>query len=199
MLGKMMRTHLHRGFTLVELMIALVVLGMLAAVALPSIRDFMLVQRLKSINAQVITDLQFARTEAVSRNTWLRVAFASNESLTCYSLYTTNPGIGNTVICNCAHGPGLACPTGATEVRTVQIPRSQSVTVMPAGDILEFAYDNVTGQIYEIPTDTASVAMPGYAIDTGISSTRKLRTTVGRTGRPTACAFGMGLGAEPCP
>lgn len=187
--------HPFSGFTMVELMIGLVVLGVLAAVALPAFQDFRLVQRLKAINAQLVTDMQFARAEAVTRNTILRVTFRNDTSVTCYSLYTsTDPRYP----CNCLLGAGTACPTTATEVRTVVIPRSMSVTVRPSGTISGFGFDNVTGMIATIPTDNDAEAINNYAILSSIDAARTLRTTVGRTGRPTVCASKTSLGAPLC-
>jgi len=199
MLGEMMANHDHqRGFTLVELMIGLVVLGLLAAVALPAFQDFRLVQRLKSINAQVVTDMQFARSEAVSRNTILRVTFRNDDTTTCYTLYTTNvPRFP----CDCLLGAGAACPATATEVRTVVVPRALSITVLNVSPAVRgFGFDPVTGTIVTIPRDTDPEAMSNFAILSSIAgSSRTLRTTVGRSGRPTVCATSPNLGAEICP
>ena len=63
----------RRGFTLVELLIVVAVVAIILVVAAPSFRDMILMQRLRSITAQLVTDLQFARNEAVSRGTLLRL------------------------------------------------------------------------------------------------------------------------------
>lgn len=190
-----MQAHLHKGFTLIELMVVVAIAAILAMIALPSFKDFMLVQRLKGINAQLVTDMQFARSEAVSRNTLMRIAFGSNASMTCYSLYTSS---SNSIRCNCLLGPGAACGVNASEVRTVQIPATQSVNVRPAGGSSGFAFDHVTGAIYSIPTDDFSEPIESFVINTTIDSSRMLSTTVGRSGRPTVCGSTSGLGAPQC-
>ena len=53
----------QRAFTLVELMIAIAVVGVLLMLAAPGFRDFILMQRLKSVSAQLATDLQYARSQ----------------------------------------------------------------------------------------------------------------------------------------
>ena len=202
MLAKMMRARAYPGFTMIELMVVVAVVAILAMIAAPSFKDFMLVQRLKGVNAQLVTDMQFARSEAVARNSLLRVSFRSNETMTCYSLYTS---INNGISCNCLLGAGAACgplpckvPGAPCEVRTVQIPLSQSVTVMRAGRSSGFAFDQVTGAIYSIPTDDFSEPIPSFVINTSIDPARILRTTVGQSGRPTVCASTTGLGAPQC-
>ncbi|QKT02967.1 GspH/FimT family pseudopilin [Ectothiorhodospiraceae bacterium 2226] len=62
------------GFTLVELMVALAVLGILAAIAAPSLGTFVVNQRVKTEAANLFADLNYARAEAIKRNgrVWVR-------------------------------------------------------------------------------------------------------------------------------
>lgn len=55
----------HRGFTIVELMITVAVLGILAAFAVPSMTDFYDRKRLVSQTEAISNLLQFARSEAI--------------------------------------------------------------------------------------------------------------------------------------
>lgn len=57
----------HRGFTLIELMVALVVLAVLASIALPSFRTFIGEQRLKAASFELQSALLLARSEAIKR------------------------------------------------------------------------------------------------------------------------------------
>lgn len=61
-----MRTS--RGFTLVELMIVVALLGVLAALAAPSFREVIVSQRVKSTSFDLIAGLSYARSEAIKRN-----------------------------------------------------------------------------------------------------------------------------------
>ena len=61
------RAAASRGFTLVELMIALAVLGILIAVGLPSMTDFVREQRVKTAVSDVYASLIYARSEAIKR------------------------------------------------------------------------------------------------------------------------------------
>lgn len=66
-----------RGFTLIELIVAMAVLGILAAVAAPAIGEYLATQRLKGAAEELQTDLQFARMESVQRNAPVTVTLAS--------------------------------------------------------------------------------------------------------------------------
>ena len=61
--------HFNLGFTMVELMITLVVLGILSAIAAPSIRDAVLNNGLATETNDMLASLMFARSEAVKRST----------------------------------------------------------------------------------------------------------------------------------
>jgi len=201
-----------RAFTLIELMITLAVIAVLATLAAPSFYDFILVQRLKGINAQLVTDLQFARSEAISRferradnanlSVDVQVIFrpASNGgTLSCYSIYTdtsANPRHK----CDCTQPAGLRCTSASTqEIRTVQIPTSLGVRqTLPSNQARGFSFLSTTGGIrmwpLDVPSDTSS-----FRIETLIDESRTLRTAVGLSGRPTVCApGGVVTGSTPC-
>ncbi len=190
----------QRAFTLLELMIVVVLVAIVLTLAAPSFYDFILTQRLKSVNAQLVTDMQYARSEAVSRGVYVRVVFGANSSMTCYSMYTLKLGSDVGVRCNCLLGPGAACTdSDAVEVRTVQVPRSSSVTVLTAAGVdPAIAFDSVTGGLMSIPQDTLSSPSPDFVIDTSIDTARTLRTTLASTGRPTVCGTVSNLGAPLC-
>ena len=63
-----------RGFTLIELMVTVTLLGVLLGVAIPSFRDFMDTQRVKSAAFDMAAALLLARSEAIKRNSDVTVA-----------------------------------------------------------------------------------------------------------------------------
>jgi type IV fimbrial biogenesis protein FimT len=201
-----------RGFTIVELMITVAVVAVLATLAAPSLYDFILVQRLKSINAQLVTDMQFARSEAVSRfeargddasqSVDVQVIFrpaANGATMSCYSIYTDSSANPRNR-CDCTQPPGLRCPAASTqEIRTVQILTSQGVRQhLPANQARGFSYLSTTGAIRVWPIDI-TVATLDFTVETFIDANRTLRTTIGLSGRPSVCSPDGGVsGYTPC-
>ena len=195
-----------RGLTLPELLVALAVVAILIAVAAPSFRGLIEVQRLRSINSQLVTDLQFARNEAATRGVPLRVIFAFDANTTCYSLYTSagsaplfpNP---NSFRCNCRDGPGNACNgvPGTTEVRTVSIPTSLGVEVLPLDGRSAFAFDPATGGLLSIPTDQPSLPLAQFRVEAFLDPARRFFNILNQAGRPSVCSpAGTTLGEAAC-
>ena len=192
-----------RGFTLPELLLVVVVAGILLTIGLPSFREMILMQRLRGINSQLVTDLQFARAEAAARNQWARVAFERNDTVSCYTIYTS-AGITDSDRCDCRLGVGAACTDTRSEVRTVQVPSEDGVQLQVVLDAdnneLAFAFDHVTGRILSVPVDDNPRSLPAFRIDASIDANRVMRTEVGQVGRVNVCApASTTVGAPPCP
>ncbi|MCU0969920.1 MAG: prepilin-type N-terminal cleavage/methylation domain-containing protein [Rubrivivax sp.] len=195
-----MRRGAQQAFTVIELIVVIAVVGVVLAIAGPAFTDYLLVQRLKGVHAQLVTDLQYGRGEAVARNIAMRFVFRSDDSRTCYTLYTVAPGSSTGLRCNCLLGAGSACSSAsATEVRTHSVQRSTGVRfVTPDGVDPAFAIDHVSGGLLAIPSDQLSSPLAAFTVDTTIAGPRTLRTTIGRAGRVTSCATDARLGATPC-
>lgn len=65
------------GFTLMELILVVVVMGIVAAIAIPAFMGFLPSMRLNGAARQVMVDLMDARMEAVKQNNEFRVFFGS--------------------------------------------------------------------------------------------------------------------------
>jgi len=60
--------YTQRGMTILELMIGISLAAVLLGLAVPSMADFVANQRITAATNQMITDLQYARLQAVTRN-----------------------------------------------------------------------------------------------------------------------------------
>lgn len=62
----------HAGFTVVEMLIALAILGIIAALALPSFQQMLDNARVRGTADAIMSGLQLARAEAIRRNARVR-------------------------------------------------------------------------------------------------------------------------------
>lgn len=190
--------HRSRGFTLIELMVVVAVLGVLLALVAPSFSRLIQEQRLRGINAQLVTDLQFARAEAAARNRHVRVTFRKDTNQSCYTIYTYAEA--STARCDCLNPAPCNSALGLGEIRTVRVPSDSAVTVWPTDLLREFAIDARNGGMFRPPSDALFVpTLTTFEIETYIDASRKLKTIVGLSGRPTVCKpAGSAMSAPVC-
>lgn len=81
--GKPLSISTQRGFTLIELLITMAVLGVLMAVALPNLQAFILSNRLSSDVNGLIGLINYARSEAITRNQDVVICPKKNTAITC--------------------------------------------------------------------------------------------------------------------
>lgn len=72
------RARIQQGFTLIELMITITVLGILLAVALPSFTEALLGGKLGSYANSFVASAYLARGEAIKRNAVVQLCASSN-------------------------------------------------------------------------------------------------------------------------
>lgn len=71
-----------RGFTLIEMMVAISILAILAAIAVPSFNDAILSSKLRAYANNLVASAYLARSEAIKRNAAVRMC-ASNNGTSC--------------------------------------------------------------------------------------------------------------------
>lgn len=179
------------GFTLIELLVVVSLVVVVLGVGVPSMQRYIVNNRLKAVNSQLVTDLHFARSEAASRNmpVYWRMSTSPFLQLSCYVIFTTTLEGAE---CDCALGAGAACTHAATkELRTVQLPFSGSVRLtLPPGGSRFFAFDNVNGGRYYSPTDFGPADLADYSVNTVVDASRALRVSVSPAGRVSVCSYG---------
>jgi type IV fimbrial biogenesis protein FimT len=105
----------QQGVTLIELMVALVILVILATIGMPSFTSFLRNTELRSSSESVYQGLQFARAEAVRRNVRVRFVIGTDTG------WTVATDTGTTLQSKPAHegGPNVSLtltPTNSTRV-----------------------------------------------------------------------------------
>ena len=175
-----------RGLTLIELMVVVALTGVLIVLVAPSMRGLISAQRVQSINAEIVTDLQFARSEAARRNRDVFVTFRAGDN--CYVIHTETGGPGN---CRCNRTPGVNVCTGAREeIKTVQLPPGNGVSV---------AASSATGPRIVFDPQSGISAPELFEVNVIGAERGQLRTLVNAAGRPSVCTpDGSITQAAPC-
>ena len=138
-----------RGFTLLELMTAIVVLGVLLGIAVPTFRDVIRNNRITSQTNDLVSSLNYARSEALKRSNPVAVCSSadgatcanSNDWSTGWMMFTDTNANGQVDAAEQILQTQPAAPAGITLNSTVQTFVRYSSTGMSAGvetfDLLE--------------------------------------------------------------
>lgn len=98
------------GFTLIELMVVLAVLGVLTALALPSYSEIVERRKLNAAGENLFADLMYAKTEAIKRNLPIRLTFTGTGTTWCY-------GIAVNAACDCTDNvPACEIESGVQKI-----------------------------------------------------------------------------------
>jgi prepilin-type N-terminal cleavage/methylation domain-containing protein len=165
----MSRARAQCGFTIIELMTVMIVAAVLLALAIPSFRELIARNRLEGVTTEFVTDLQYARSEAVARNA--NVGLVTGAAGACYTIYQeANPVAGS---CNCANTP--ACTGGPVEIKTVGF----GGTGISATASTTFLFEPVRGSL------TGATTQADLSSTAGVG---QLRAEVLAVGRVKACS-----------
>lgn len=124
---------LLRGLTLIELLVAVAIVAIALGLGVPSLRDWMIAQRVSAVATELATDVRYARSESLSGNTGAGIFF-SNAGNGCYTLYRTVSSRGG---CDCTRPANICDAPNWTEVKTQILPIGGEVSINLPGAIRE--------------------------------------------------------------
>ena len=121
-----------RGLTMIELLVVVAICAVLLGLGIPSFRAWMVSQRVISTTSEIVTDLRFARSDALSSNSAVVVMFNNAAANGCYTVFrspNTNP---LPPYCDCSHGAGHACAAAPqhTELKTLVLPAGSEISIV---------------------------------------------------------------------
>lgn len=102
------------GLSMVESLLTTLISGLLLLAALPGLMDAKDKRRIDSLVAQIETELQYARSEAVARGETVRVGFVNDGGSSCYVVHTGSPRQ-----CTCLPSGRAECVGGGEILRSV--------------------------------------------------------------------------------
>jgi hypothetical protein len=117
-------------------MVTVAIVAIALGLGMPSLREWMVAQRVSAVATELTTDFRYARSEALSQNGEVGIAF-SNAGNGCYTIYRrvkrVNPGD-----CDCTKPAGSVCkPVVAIELKTLVLPVGGDVSIYLSGTTLE--------------------------------------------------------------
>lgn len=160
----------QRGVTMVEMLCAVGILATTLGIAAPSMKSWQLRQSLLANAAELETDIQYARSAAVSKQQTIRFDTQVLGNGTCYVMHT-----GNARECTCSGNGQTQCTGNAQVLRVVEHPADGSVKLSKVG--VSIAFDSQRGTV--TPTATFELAD---------SQGRSIRQIVNIMGRVRSCS-----------
>jgi type IV fimbrial biogenesis protein FimT len=172
----------QRGVTLIEAMCVLVITSIAIGSALPGLGSLRQRVSLSGVAAQLETDLQLARSQAVAMNRTVHFSLREAQGATCYMVHT-----GPATECSCgAPGQPAVCSGGSELLRSVSLAERDDVQVRSS--VKSLTLDPVKGTV--TPTATLRVeSRDGRAIHQVVNIVGRVRSCSpqGRVAGERAC------------
>ena len=160
------------GFSLIELMVSVVVLGILASIAVPSFQTWIRNTQIRNAAESITNGLQRARAEAVSRNTNTSFVLGTDSS---WTISVVNPAL--------TIDQRLASEGSKNVTRTVLPTAATTVTFSNVGLVV---------------SPNADGSNPITQVDlVAAGGSQNLRVTIGTGGNARMCDPNMASGSSP--
>lgn len=189
------------GFTLIELVVAMVVLVIISMAALPVYRDFFERYRLRGAVDDVTSVIATARAGAVKGDRDVNVSFGGNTTNWCVGAASAAEPTGGApaagaVACNCATNSPQCLVAGST----VRIAPGKHGDVTISSVATTFSFDSKLGVVQPLGSACTALVSPNQQYTVQVNVNALGQTTACTTGAPmagvTSCAD-MGIAACP--
>lgn len=140
------KPSVQRGLTLIELLTVLTLTGILLTVAVPNMHQMLQLRRLDGAVQTYLSQLHWARQQAVALNQPIHLTFAQTASGSCYLFY-----VGERDRCQC-DASSQQCTATAHALLASHLPLTQGVSVV-TGSKKAITMDSLRGTV--TPTFTA--------------------------------------------
>lgn len=121
----MQATGKGRGVTLLEMCVVMAISSVVVGATMPGLQGFVESRRLNGVASQLVTDIQYVRTEAVARNRALRLTLHTLADPPCYVVHS-----GSAAQCSCGPSGPAVCTGGAEEIKTVHLPPAEHIALL---------------------------------------------------------------------
>lgn len=152
----------HAGFTLMELLMTMVIMGLMAGMAVPTMNSFISSSKVAGLTERIQADMELARTQAILNGTQ-DVTMTINTATWCYGFDDDADNDPDT-ICNC-NNPATCTVDGAQKVNTVNNFANTTLTTTLPGNTFIFSS---SGRPYTLQN---SITLSDGAITTTINLT----------------------------
>jgi len=168
-----------RGLTIVESLAALATVAVALSSTVPGFKDLRIKRALEGTASQLSTDIQHARSLAVSQGAPVRLTVQQLTGGACYVVHTGHAGD-----CSCTALGAVQCGAGALALRSVALPGQQSLRL--TSNSASMLFDGQRGTV----TPTGSLSLTA-------EDGRALRVVVNIMGRARTCSPGATVRGYP--